>query len=639
MRCICVMLASLALLPSAAAAVPPGDDLTSLAVPVGDGDATPGREVWRVANRCAVNATYLMLRLKGRPADYRTIDAAAPVSKRGTSLAELRQLVTRFGLQARIVKSSPALLSQVSLPAIAHVEEQRGTTGHYIIVTALHPNGIETIDGTSAALLFTPMSEFRKAWTGYLLVEEPAPMATYAVVILVLAGVALVIIGFLPWRSRAAASAAATIFLAALAADKAARAAPPTLDEIASGIRGQWDRVHNLSVEYLYEEEPLDGMKLVKRYLGTKILNKRDSAFAFKGDMRYSKEIYLLLDMKDLAPDTEPDYDVIPDGPQIKQKLDARRASGKLWPQDQDSFRIPLGVHAAFNGVDIRRLEPGDPDALNLTYGSALAIEKPSDIKNEAIYFPQEYLDNLARMVPDAIHKENRREAERLPDAFATGGFTVRPATEEIDGAACVVIEGPRADIFWLDPALNYGVRKREIFDPASKVLQERRQNLDFREVAPGVWLPMLCRRDLCGPPRTPEPYRGKPLLRHKYTVKALVVNDVPDSLFQLKAPPGWMVADATVVPRTRSDGSDKYLGYRMPADERQLNEVVQEAVVRKVERDSKERQRWRRTVVAVAANGLVIALVLVVYLYSKRKRAASPEGPPDQDPTEEGPR
>src|SRR5436305_11710603 len=92
--------------------------LTVVSPALGEDGAPPGGEVWRVANRCGVNTIFLMFRLTGRPADYRAVNAAVPVTEKGTSLADLRRSAARFGINARIIKSSPAMLRRVPKPVI-----------------------------------------------------------------------------------------------------------------------------------------------------------------------------------------------------------------------------------------------------------------------------------------------------------------------------------------------------------------------------------------------------------------------------------------------------------------------------------------------------------------------------------------
>jgi hypothetical protein len=139
--------------------------------------AADGTKLWRFGNKCAVNSLYLLLRLRGKPVTYPEVEAVLPVTANGTNLADVRRCAEGLGLRCRVIKTTPEALYRCPLPAIAHTEEQKATTGHYVVITAVGLDGIEAIDGTSAAINLTPMGSFRKAWTGYLLVtEDEAPL-------------------------------------------------------------------------------------------------------------------------------------------------------------------------------------------------------------------------------------------------------------------------------------------------------------------------------------------------------------------------------------------------------------------------------------------------------------------------------
>jgi hypothetical protein len=133
----------------------------------------PGDEkIWRVANQCSVNALYMLARLHGKKVNYAGIEDRLPVREKGTSLAEMRDCASEIGLPCRVFKTTPDVLNRCALPVIAHWEEQRGITGHYVLVVAVKDGWVEYIDGTTAITDVLPMTEFRKRWSGYLLVPQ-----------------------------------------------------------------------------------------------------------------------------------------------------------------------------------------------------------------------------------------------------------------------------------------------------------------------------------------------------------------------------------------------------------------------------------------------------------------------------------
>jgi hypothetical protein len=429
-----------------------------------------------------------------------------------------------------------------------------------------------------------------------------------------------------PPRSRAAVLAAVALLAwgGPPGAGGAPAGPPPTLEDIAAGVRRQWDRIGGLAVDYHEKTEPLVEFKYVKKYKSYISTIERDVSFAFKGDKRYHRELAPPTEVRDMAPDVETDYDVLPGGKQIKKQLEEQKAQYRKarQPTPLQASLASRGREAAFDGKQYRQKEPGLDGNFKGSSGGTAMIADPSSIPDELVQLPQDYLANLFQVRPDAMHPQNDRKAQRLPDALGPGGYEVRPDAEEVDGSTCVVVARPGHATIWLDPKINYSVRKCELFDPESGALQERRQNREFVEVEPGIWLPRVCWRDECGPPLAPEPYRGKPLLRHVYEVKKVVVNDVPDSLFRLEIDPGVRVVDATQAPA--KDGKPKLVTYEMPADAAALDETIRRAVKQADGVRDRQEAGPRQMTWIVAANAALLAIigaVLAARYYLARRR------------------
>jgi len=131
-----------------------------------------GSETWRVAQKCGVNALYVALRLHGKQVDYRELESRLPVGEDGSTLADMKACARAFGLHAEVVKATPEALTRCRLPVIAHCEQERSRSGHYIVVMSVTPAGVQFIDGTTTAISTLTTSEFKQLWTGYLLVFE-----------------------------------------------------------------------------------------------------------------------------------------------------------------------------------------------------------------------------------------------------------------------------------------------------------------------------------------------------------------------------------------------------------------------------------------------------------------------------------
>jgi hypothetical protein len=130
---------------------------------------------WRDASRCSVNAVYIGLKLLGRRVDYASVLERVPIGEKGARLTDMRDCAASFGVEAQVVKATPASLAACPLPAIAHCEEEHQTTGHYVVVVGLTPDEVEYIDGTTGNSTTAPMAEFSKRWTGHLLLLQAPP--------------------------------------------------------------------------------------------------------------------------------------------------------------------------------------------------------------------------------------------------------------------------------------------------------------------------------------------------------------------------------------------------------------------------------------------------------------------------------
>jgi hypothetical protein len=131
--------------------------------------------VWRAANKCSVNALYVALRLQHVKLKYADAERTMQVNAAGSSLADLHRCAGEFGMSSVMLRITPDALSQSHLPCVAHLEEERSVTGHFVVVVAAGREWVEYIDGTTVATHLVSMSEFRKSWTGYVLMFEHPP--------------------------------------------------------------------------------------------------------------------------------------------------------------------------------------------------------------------------------------------------------------------------------------------------------------------------------------------------------------------------------------------------------------------------------------------------------------------------------
>jgi hypothetical protein len=393
-----------------------------------------------------------------------------------------------------------------------------------------------------------------------------------------------------------------------------AREAAPTLEEIRAGIDRQWNNIRSMAYDYDSLQELAQPPDIVKRYTFNKTIMKGTGAFAFKGDKRYYK-FDGPLSARDIAPGTEHEYDVIPGGKESKKELDEHHARIRA-PGD-----MPTSNTKVHNLIGRKELGYNGERIIQAQGNQMVGILRPDQIQSFTLSFSHEYLENIARALPEPPPKDDDRSRFRVPDMFGSEGFQVRPELEPVDGSPCVVVVRPGHEMLWLDPKINYGVRRHEILFDDTPYVKSRRLNREWSEFAPGVWLPKVSVREECGPPLAPEPYRGMPLYRTVYTIKSLRINDVPDSRFEVPIEVGSTVVDATRLPP--KDGRNQYVSYKMPADPARLDQVAAEALAN---RNAVGSRRWDLPSVLSIVN--VVAIALIVTVFIRRRRQPSGTAP-----------
>jgi ABC-type bacteriocin/lantibiotic exporter with double-glycine peptidase domain len=137
---------------------------------------------WRVPNRCAHNCLYALSRLSGTDVKYAQIYESLAAPADGANLRDMRRCAAALGLKTRVVKATPETLQVCPLPAIAHTEEEKGVTGHYVVLISVGRDEVEVIDGTLGTALLIPKAKFFKEWTGYLLIlDRPTPWGSWMI--------------------------------------------------------------------------------------------------------------------------------------------------------------------------------------------------------------------------------------------------------------------------------------------------------------------------------------------------------------------------------------------------------------------------------------------------------------------------
>ncbi len=383
-----------------------------------------------------------------------------------------------------------------------------------------------------------------------------------------------------------------------------------TLDEIRRGVNTQWDKVKSMTMSYEKSEELLAPATIVKKLTLHDVVKSTASSFSFKGEKRHYKYEGPPT-ARDIAPKTDHDYEVIPNGREFKANLDKHNAKVARHAREipkPEVYNFIAKKELAYNGSRVVQLQSN----------KMAEIQNPDQVREYAINFPDEYLANILRALPNPFDPKDSRALLRIPDILDLGGITVRKELEDVDGTPCVVLTGEDRRTIWVDPRINYGVRKCEIFFDGTPYLKSRQVNREWKEFQPGIWLPAVAIKDECGPPEGPESYRGKAIYRTAYMIRSIKINDVPDSIFELSISAGETVLDATRLPGR--DGNKQHVVYTMPADAKHLDTVVKKALA---DRSKAAQGIWGIPAWLIAGNFVVIVIGVAIYFLRRRVKSA----------------
>jgi hypothetical protein len=243
-------------------------------------------------------------------------------------------------------------------------------------------------------------------------------------------------------------------------------------------------------------------------------------------------------------------------------------------------------------------------------------------------YVPPSILEHwlYAFDMPGLVCDRDFRSDNRFPDP---GTAELLDSRVEVDGALCEIVEKGRYR-YYLDPSLDYAVRKREWRYKGRLVFEVL--GAQFEELVPGVWLP---RRVVATTFSAKED--GIPLYRSINTVELLEVNQPEhERFFLVKPPAGAVVIDENRKP-IDSTGQEQLpaegdiipsVSYTQPANEADVEAAAQRAA--REQGDSLA--RWKllhgetslnangrgfRTVLICLNAGIIISLV-ALYIYRR---------------------
>jgi hypothetical protein len=303
-----------------------------------------------------------------------------------------------------------------------------------------------------------------------------------------------------------------------------------TTEDIIAKLKERTVRYRSLLVEYdIIKDADVDR----KLLLAWQLLEFRDyqerHRIAFQGTKRLTEII-----VPRVSAHLAPAYAVAPD-PTAPKDVSQRLAMAQ-WTaaQARDAALIHWQLLSYRQSSGARRF------AFDAKTMHAESVYGDDDIF-KGFLWPTDYLANiglLPSLADTGLKSRNADPAEeqawQLPGNFARlQACRIRPNEEQVDGAACIVLEVPLKEgieIIWLDPALGYSPRKWEVL--VENRLVWRRTNKDFREFAVGCWLPLEAVASYGPPAWTSLVPPDRAVYTQRMSLRYARVNDVPDSIF-----------------------------------------------------------------------------------------------------------
>lgn len=209
--------------------------------------------------------------------------------------------------------------------------------------------------------------------------------------------------------------------------------------------------------------------------------------------------------------------------------------------------------------------------------------------------------------------RPSEREARvMLPGAIvrSKGEYKVRPQLEVVDGVPCHVVERAGYDVLWVDPSIGYLFRRRLYYDSPGRLAADL-QHEEFREYAPGIWLPQRSKSQAYASERLNLPeYKGKPNALLQHTLVAARFNDLPDSYFNVPIP-----EQATVHDYIRG-----YTYIKHPPGSDPLQHALERSLASSPDLSRPRHWSWQKIAMVAALGIEAILLGLLVQLINKAR-------------------
>lgn len=243
--------------------------------------------------------------------------------------------------------------------------------------------------------------------------------------------------------------------------------------------------------------------------------------------------------------------------PDLLTLLEQPRATKLLTPQEF-GFAIQgqkLHYREQYKGGkkwELRELA-FDTDCFFESLGTTMHIteaEKRIKKSQGARVFGLDYLDAAGIFVPNSPPTIGQPPKSLLLHLLADGGTVEGTSNETVQSMPCLRIDMTHRDRqlrFFLDPGLNYAVRRQEEWSGPQHVSTTVCDR--FQKLKPPLQLPMLCRVDFFSYMSHSLPDARQPVVTETMTVTKLDQSPLPESTFVIEPEVGMSVADSRLHP------------------------------------------------------------------------------------------
>lgn len=146
-------------------------------------------EVWRAGPSDGLNCFYLTLTHFGCQVDYGTAKERLHRNGHAPSMADLQAVAGEFGLPMRAIGCRPDQIAALPMPAIVHMDSKGEGRGEFVLLLHVDQSRVLYLNGGLVTYADMSWDDFRRTWSGYVLIADSARMSDKRAIV---AGIGLV---------------------------------------------------------------------------------------------------------------------------------------------------------------------------------------------------------------------------------------------------------------------------------------------------------------------------------------------------------------------------------------------------------------------------------------------------------------